>query len=204
MNALSEASIDRLAKSGYWPARAAKLLAAGEFANSVEVCRQGVKISPVSLAGRAIYGQALYYAGQTQQAAEQFYLLMSLDADNQVALKFLGDIQFEQSNSIAAVACYERLLQLDPDCDGLYCSVERKTSEITRAVTLIRPAEEAEDEPPLRKIPFLTETIGDLYSEQGHHKLAAEVYRRLTGNSSNPRLTDKLDRAEKAISRKEL
>jgi predicted negative regulator of RcsB-dependent stress response len=51
-------------------------------------------------------------------------------------------------------------------------------------------------------IAFVTETIGDLYREQGHYHQAREVYRQLLESSENPRLADKLIRLEEDLDRK--
>ena len=56
---------------------------------------------------------------------------------------------------------------------------------------------------PGRDIPFYTETVADLYLAQGYPRLAADVYRNLSSVGQNPRLSEKLARAEEKIKQKE-
>ena len=81
-----------------------------------------------------------------------------------------------------------------------------KQRETTRTVTLKRPQEapgRAAGWHARREVPFFTETMGDLYLAQGYPRMAAEVYRALNGDDQNPRLREKLGRAEEKIKEKE-
>jgi tetratricopeptide (TPR) repeat protein len=192
---------EHLALAGYWPAQATRLVSEGRYAEAVALCRERLVTDPHTSAGRAIYATALYKAGQTDAASEQFFILLSRDPDNLVALKYLGDMKFAAGDEATAMTYYERIQQLDPHCTGLACELDRPTEQ-TKTITLTRPAEKR-DSDTSRKIPFYTETIGDLYLDQGHPRLAAEVYRVLFEKNANPRLAEKLDRVEQLISRKE-
>jgi len=74
-----------------------------------------------------------------------------------------------------------------------------------KTVTLKRKTEKVKinKETNLREIPFYTETVGDIYLAQGHNRLAAQVYRSLLGENSNPRIVDKLDKLEKELNKKD-
>lgn len=194
---------DRLADSGYWPARAARLLDEGRFADAVALCREQLVTDPNTTAGRAVYGTALFRAEQYEAAAEQFYVLLSRDPDHLVALKYLGDIKFAANDEVAAMTYYHRIQHLDPHGAGLACDLAPRSGERTRTITLTRPGEESTRGERSRQIPFFTETMGDLYLNQGHPRLAAEVYRTIYEQNANPRLAEKLGRAEKLMSRKE-
>lgn len=188
-----------LAAEGYWPARAERLISDDQFAAAIELCRDRLADDPDLLSGRTLYAQALYLAGQHELAAEQCFYVLSLDPDNLVALKYLGDIKYAAGDEQAALSYYKRVLQIDPECTGLKCEVRPRPSQTTRTVTLHRPGESAERKKTAMRIPFYTETIGDLYLNQGHPRLAAEVFRNLHEKNANPRLADKLSRAEKLI-----
>ena len=194
--------VERLALAGYWPARASRLVDEGRFAEAVALCRERLVTDPHTLAGRTVYATALYKAGQTDAAAEQFFILLSRDPDSLVALKYLGDMKFADGDELTAMTYYERIQQLDPHGTGLACTLERPTEQ-TMSITLTRPAETKAADSQSRRIPFYTETIGDLYLDQGHPRLAAEVYRTLFEKNASPRLAEKLDRVEQLISRKE-
>lgn len=194
---------DRLASLGYWPARARKLLSQKKYALAAELCREHLDSEPEIVSGRVIYGVALYHAGQTEPAAEQFFSVLSRDPDNLVALKYLGDIKFGSGDEIAAMTYYQRVQAIDPNGRGLQCIIRSKPVEQTRTVTLKRPAELPKPSAPLRNIPFYTETLADLYMAQGYPRLAAEVYRVLHEKNQTPRLAEKLAQAEQSIRQKE-
>ncbi len=200
-----ESLTDRLAASGYWPARAARFLAEGKYSRAVETCKEGLAEEPGLVSGRTIYARALYHAGRTDSAVEQFYRVLALDPDNVVALKYLGDIKFTEQDEIGAFAFYRRVLEIDPHCREIACPVDLPKAEPTRTITIQRAPELSPVKPreSLREIVFYTETVGDLYLAQGHARLAAEVFRSLNDRNPNPRLAYKLEQAEKKIQTKE-
>jgi len=195
-----ESLVDELASRGYWPARAAKYLAEGKYSRAVEVCRENLPQAPKLLSGRLVYARALFLAGQKEAAAEQFYRVLAVDPDNMVALKFLGDVRCAAGDEVGAMANYQRVQELDPEGHGLSCALAKPQPETTRTISLTR----REEAPPsvreqLRRIYFYTETMGDLYLAQGHPRLAAEVFSRLSEQGSNPRLAAKLEMVKEKI-----
>ncbi|MBU8933592.1 MAG: tetratricopeptide repeat protein [candidate division Zixibacteria bacterium] len=201
----SESSRDELVRQGYWPARAARFLADGKYSRAVEICREYLSDTPHMVSGRLVYAEVLYRAGQVERATEQFYRVLSLDPDHLVALKYLGDIKYADGDELTAQANYQRILEIDPGCCGLRSEMQKRKTETTRTVTIHRRTETAAAMPTemLREIPFYTETVGDLYLSQGHHRLAASVFQNLVDKDDNPRLREKLDNAEKKIITKE-
>lgn len=201
MNELSE----RLSSQGYWPARAERLLAEGKHARVVELCRQHLTDEPYSLAGRLALARALQGAGQTESALEEYYRVLGADPENIVALKNMADIRFTTGDQLGALADYERVLKIDPLCHGLKSELAAPSTETIRTITLTRGEEPsvAETTAAVRRIPFFTETLADLYLEQGHPRLAATVYRRLMESNRHPRLLEKLAAAERYSKDKE-
>ncbi|MFZ5980824.1 MAG: hypothetical protein ACOYVF_09355 [Candidatus Zixiibacteriota bacterium] len=201
---ISGAVLD-LADKGYWPAVAARCLAEGKYSRAVEICLENLPRDYNLLSGHLIYGTALYLAGQIEPATEQFYQALALDPDNIVALKYLGDIKFKAGDEFSALAHYQRVLEIDPDCQGLRCALVTQHHETTRTITITRGSETEVRKPArmLRNIPFYTETMADLYLAQGHTRLAAEVYEYLNRLSDNPRLKDKLARVRENEKEKE-
>lgn len=202
----SEPLVDQLNKQGYWPARAGKCFAERKYSRAVEICREFLNESPHLVSGRLIYAKSLYYTGQIDLAAEQFHSVLSIDPENLVALKYLGDIKFAAGDKVTALANYQRVLEIDPDCCGLWLSLKIKSKKTTRTVMLRHSSEsKIEDKrKPLREIPFYTETMGDLYLSQGHSRLASRVFRSLLEKTNNLRLEEKLIKAEQQIKTKEL
>lgn len=203
INDTSKCSADvtaNLAAQGYWAARAALALKNGRYAEAVEICRDHLDDHRANTAARVIYARALYHARQVEKAAAQFRIALRHDPDHLVALKYLGDILFEQEQEAEAMTHYERICRLDPGTRGLcnVLSIDRQAK--TRTITLGRGRETARaDSDSLRRIPFFTETMGDLYLKQGYPRLAAEVFRRLSEQHHNPRLARKLKEANDSI-----
>jgi predicted Zn-dependent protease len=148
----------------------------------------------------------LFHAGQIDSARKQFHELLARDPDNLVALKYLGDISFSDGSEASAMALYSRVLEVDPYCRGLCSPIRQAQTETTRTITLKATSERAgilRQANRLRNIPFYTETIGDLYLAQGYPRLAAEVFRTLSERSPNPRLAEKLTKAENSFTDKD-
>jgi len=193
-----------LVEERYWPARAAEALREGKYSRAVEICREGLVSDPELLSGRLIYAAALLKSDQLDSASEQFYTVLSLDPENLVALKSLGDIKMKLGDELGGIACYRRVLEIDPLCRGVKSDLCDRPEGITRTVTLHRHTEEpVHPRLKTRMIPFYTETIGDLYLAQGHPRLAAEVFRSLITTNTNSGLQEKLKAAEKRLRERE-
>lgn len=206
-----ESLTDKLSSQGYWPATAATRLDEGKYSDVVTICRDNLKSWPGSVSGRVVYATALYRSGQTESATEEFRHVLSLDPENMVALKYLGDSLFAAGDTPAAIANYSRIMELDPWCRGLKSDINRNktnsgdTQVTTRTITLTRGSETKTERPLAkgREIPFYTETMGDLYLAQGYPQMAAEVFGRLHLKGESPRLAEKLAAAERKIKEKE-
>ncbi len=204
INSLTSTAV-RLADAGYWAATAIERLDEGKYSDVIQICRENFARSPKLVSGRLAYATALHLSGQTESATDEFHHVLALDPDNQAALKYLGDIRYTSGDLAEGLACYRRILEIDPGCRGVKSSIQKRRTTTTRTITLARGRETlpGAEEPPLREIPFFTETMGDLYMKQGHPRLAAEVFRRLCESGSAPRLGEKLSQAESKIREKE-
>ena len=196
--------VEALISRGHRAALAAKYLSEEKYSKAVELCKEYLADHPVSLSGRLIMARALYHAGQLESAEKQFYRVLSVDPDNLVALKYLGDLMFASGDEMGAEANWRRVLQIDPYSQALHSKVKPAKKETTHTITIRRPQEASvEAGQSLKEIPFCTETVGDLYLAQGYPRLAADVYRSLSSVSENPRLNEKLLKAEEKIKQKE-
>ena len=161
---------------------------------------------PQVISGRVILARSLYHAGQYDRAREQFLEILKRDTNNLVAMKYLGDLYFREGQEAAAIAYFRRIFEIDPYCRGVYSSIARKEAEQIRQLTIKRPEETALNKRPLplQEPAFITETVGDLYRDQGYFLLAGEVYRRLLVGAGNSRIAGKLKEVEDKISKKEI
>jgi tetratricopeptide (TPR) repeat protein len=194
----------KLAECGYWVALANQALAEKQYTRAIELCRQHLADEPHLVGPRVIYTRALLASGQHEAAADQCHLTLAIDPDNEVILKLLGDILLSQAREIEGLACYHRILDINPHCRGLFSPLKQASKTNERFVTIIRGEEIAERE---KKAPspviYFTETIGDLYLTQGHPRMAVEVFKKLLLASDTPRLRQKLTLAEDRLSNKE-
>ncbi|HKK21795.1 MAG TPA: tetratricopeptide repeat protein [candidate division Zixibacteria bacterium] len=200
-----QSAIDTLCVRGYAPAEAANCLREGKYSRAVEICREYLTEHAHAASVRLTYARSLFHAGQIETATDQFYEILMQDPDSVVALKYLGDIKYQQKDEFGALALYARVLEIDPGSKILQCRLEKKDKEITRTLTISHaPETTSHTRPaPTRTIHFYTETIADLYLSQGYPRLAAEVYQRLFDENPTGRFKEKLSQAEERIKEKE-
>lgn len=196
---------DALARKGYWPAAAARYFASGKYSKAVDLCFRMLEAEPNVISGRVVLARSLYHTGHYQQARDQFLQVLRRDATNLVALKYLGDILYREGEAAAAQAYYRRVMEIDPYCRGLSSPLADRDVVETRQLTLKRSQETAvaKGTSPLREPAFITETIGDIYREQGYLQLAREVYRRLLADREDSRIAEKLRITEEKLNKKD-
>jgi len=186
--------VSELSDLGYWPAVALEYFNSGKYSRAVELCSIRLAESPEIVSGRLILARSLYHTGQLEAAEDEFYRVLRQDPENLMALKYLGDIKFFRGDEVTALANFNRVLALDPRTEILASPRKREPSGETRVLTLHKRANISErKEPPLRQLPFVTETVGDLLLAQGHTRMAAEVFRNLAETTGDSRMTEKLE-----------
>lgn len=192
----------KLASQGYWPARAARFLEQGKLSAAVGLCRENLQADPNLLSGRLIYARALFHAGQSESAEEQFYRALALDPESMVALKYLGDIKFAANDEVSALAFYGRVAAGSSGWKALKSDLSPRRPPTTRTIKLVRGSSNRVgkgQDVVLRPILFCTETMGDLYLAQGYPRLAQKVFQTLNTQSRSERLQEKLKQAEMLI-----
>ena len=188
----------------FWPAQAIELLEQKEFLKVIEICEQNLTEDSGLISVKLIYARALIGAGRLADATEQLYQILAADPDHIAALKFLGDILYEQNDQVSAMANYNRVLEIDPECGGLKSEFVPKPIEPAPAITIVKGPETIETSASTEsRNPFRTETVADLYLKQGQPRLAIEILKELMNGSQDSRLNEKLAAAEKVIAQKE-
>ena len=66
------------------------------------------------MSGQIVYGQALFEAGEWEEAKTVFAKALSLDPENLIALRSLGDMSLQAGDTAEARTWYGRLLDADP------------------------------------------------------------------------------------------
>jgi len=98
----------------YFAPLASEYRKAGMVDEAIRICREHLPAQPGHMSGHVIYGQALYDAGQRDEARGAFETALNLDPENLIALRYLGDIARERGENDVARNWYERYLDADP------------------------------------------------------------------------------------------
>ena len=105
----------------YWPVVIYKHFSNKEYVRTIELCQFMLEREPNLIPERVMLAQALYHTDRHQQAHNQFLQVLKSDSKNLVAMKYLGDILFQNGERAAAITYYRRVMNIDPRCRGLYC-----------------------------------------------------------------------------------
>jgi len=87
---------------------------AGDITQAIAICREYLPQQPGHMSGHIVFGQALYEARQLDEAKTVFETALSLDPENLIALKHLGDISLMAGDTGGARTWYNRVLEADP------------------------------------------------------------------------------------------
>ena len=116
----SSARIDELKKKfdenprRYFAPLANEFRKGGDLDQAILICEEFLPQQPGHMSGHIVYGQALFEHGRLDDARTVFETALSLDPENLIALRHLGDIAGRQGDSSAARRWYERVLEADP------------------------------------------------------------------------------------------
>ena len=91
----------------------------GELAQAIALCREHLPKQPGHMSGYIVFGQALFESGALEEARTVFEQALSLDPENLIALRHLGDIAKMNGDAGAARRWYERVLDADPRNDDI-------------------------------------------------------------------------------------
>lgn len=103
----------------YFAPLANELRKAGELEEAVALCREHLPKQPGHMSGYIVFGQALYESESLDEARRVFEQALSLDPENLIALRHLGDIARRQGDYSSARRWYERVLDTDPRNDDI-------------------------------------------------------------------------------------
>jgi tetratricopeptide (TPR) repeat protein len=87
---------------------------AGDAEMAIELCRTYLPQQPTHMSGYIVYGQALHDAGHIEESAAVFKQALTLDPENIIALRHLGDIGRDAGDNVGAMRWYGKVLELDP------------------------------------------------------------------------------------------
>jgi tetratricopeptide (TPR) repeat protein len=86
----------------------------GDLEQAILICEAYLPQQPGHMSGHIVYGQALFESNRLDEALGVFQTALSLDPENLIALRHLGDIAARQGDPGSARRWYERVLEADP------------------------------------------------------------------------------------------
>ncbi|MEO7998240.1 MAG: tetratricopeptide repeat protein [Gemmatimonadaceae bacterium] len=92
---------------------------AGDLAQAIAICREHLPKQPGHMSGYIVYGQTLFEANNLEEARTVFEQALTLDPENLIALKHLGDIARMNGENGVARRWYSRVLDADPRNDDI-------------------------------------------------------------------------------------
>lgn len=116
----SSARIDELRKKfdenprRYFAPLANEYRKAGDLEQAIFICQEYLPQQPGHMSGHIVYGQALFELNRHEEAKAVFETALSLDPENLIALRHLGDIAHHAGDVNGARAWYQRVLEADP------------------------------------------------------------------------------------------
>ncbi len=86
----------------------------GDVDQAIFICQEYLPQQPGHMSGHIVYGQALFEARRLEEARSVFETALTLDPENLIALRQLGDIARELGDPEGAKGWYQRVLEADP------------------------------------------------------------------------------------------
>jgi len=132
----STARIDELKKKfdenprRYFAPLANEFRKAGDAEQAVMICEEFLPQQPGHMSGHIVYGQALFDLGRLDDARTVFETALTLDPENLIALRYLGDISRSHGDLESARHWYQRVLEADPrneEVQGLVAALDAST-----------------------------------------------------------------------------
>ena len=97
----------------------------GDIDYALEVVRAGLERRPTYLSAHIVLGRCLLDQKNDAEAAKVFEHVLELDAENIIALRYLGEIAERQKDFAGAQRWVKRLLEVDPMNDDAVESLKR-------------------------------------------------------------------------------
>jgi tetratricopeptide (TPR) repeat protein len=120
---------------------------AGDPEQAIAICRAHLAQQPGHMSGHVVYGQALYDAKRIEEARVVFEKALSLDPDNAIVLRQLGDIARQKGETIEAKHWYSRALDADPQDTEVAAYIAELTEPLTEGAQFEAPARVEEAAP---------------------------------------------------------
>lgn len=91
----------------------------GDLGRAIALCRKQLADQPGNMNGHIVYGQSLFEAHRYDESRATFETAVTLDPENLIALRHLGDIARASQDHVKAREWYRRVLDADPRNDEI-------------------------------------------------------------------------------------
>lgn len=177
------------------------LVKRGQNKRAVEVLRKGLGFNRDNVAGRLLLGKLYYDNWMIEQAKREFEKVLSRFPDNPEAVLHLARIERSEGDCSSALNRIENAL-LDNPGDSVLLSLRAEIEdEVSRK--LISGFQAPADGTSKRGMVDIndavdiipSETLADIFMQQGHYDESVRIYEKLISVSDNPEIRCKLDKA---------
>lgn len=147
----------------------------GQVDRAIDLCERGLVRYPDYASAHVILGKCFYDKGATERSRAEFERVIELDAENMVALKYMGDILLAEGRREDAVSYLRRLLAIDPANEEVAAMLEGLEEEFrSRSLDLEAGAEVRQVAQPAE---MTTMTLAGIYAAQGYYTKSLNIYR---------------------------
>jgi len=153
----------------------------GDLEQAISLCEEYLPQQPGHMSGHIVYGQALFESGRRDDAKAVFETALSLDPENLIALRHLGDIARSAGDPNGARGWYQRVLDADPRNDEITQLLSSIDSDFPHAHPAAAPPAER-----VRTTPLAT-TVVDGSSDDHHVDQRRDAF------------VDEIEKSEEAI-----
>ena len=124
---------------------------AGDLAQAIAICREHLPKQPGHMSGYIVFGQTLFEANSLDEARSVFEQALTLDPENLIALKHLGDIARMNGENSVARRWYARVLDADPRNDDIASQLSSLGAPTPVVPMSTVPAPAPNPEPPIEE-----------------------------------------------------
>ena len=174
--------------------------AVGRSQQAIETLKEGLERHPDYLSARGALAAAYHSAGLTTEAEEEAQRVLAAQPENLLVRRLLVACHRERGRLGEALAETRQILRLAPDDTRIQATLEELEAlldqDAKEAVAEAPPAEPTPAEAPTEEPtePEPTETLAELYANQGHLEEAIAVYHSLLEKEpENERLHQRLE-----------
>ena len=140
----------------------------GQPKRAIEICRSQLAQLPSHMSGQIVYAQSLYECGEFEEARQVFERALTLDPENLIALRSLGDMSLQAGETVEARKWYSRLLDADPK-DMAVIALVTEIDESAEASPVSTPQEipGVDADGGDQAIPYITDAEGAPIAAEG-------------------------------------